>query len=356
MWRDGGHFFAWGGSALVVVAAKSAVWPLPRSCGVRWGRVSTVLSCRVAGVESSLGRYGSDWKSGAEVDVDLDAVYEEVIGKVETDVQTEYTSGYDTVGYKVSERFVPSEVVDHAFTLINALRRGRRRYYTVLGKCTAATVFPGDLDDGALRRSRIFPIRNRFGRGKTEWVRLEEFEGASLNDVWDYSERDHEEFLRIAGVGEVRVNGRALPGVAGGWDPAVSMRSWTVWALTTARLFGVASSVYERMMGRISGGSLFEWLCARVVPWQQGAEMSIELPYEVYYLCDSIEAVLRSLGAGVSYHQTPQYNDVDGDVTTMVVRVPAAKRFDGLGSLAEEHGIDAQQELERRWAADGSLD
>lgn len=296
-------------------------------------------------------------ESGAEVD--LDAVYTEVVGTIETDVRTEYMSASDTVGYKISERFVPSEIVECAFSLTDSVGKGCRRYYTVLGRCTAATVSPSSLDDEYLRRSRIFPIRNRFGRTETEWLRLEAFEGASLNDVWDRGfkdDKDHEGFLRIAGVEEARVNGRALPGVAGGWDPAVSMRSWTVWALTTARLFGVANSIDERMMWSVNSGSLLERLCARVFPWQQGAELSIELPYEVYYLCDSTEAILRSLGADVSYHKSPQYNDVDGDLTTMVVRVPAARQFDGLGSLAEEHGIDAQWELERRWASDGSVD
>lgn len=93
-----------------------------------------------------------------------------------------------------------------------------------------------------------------------------------------------------------------------------------------------------------------------MVPWQQGAESSIEVPYEVCHLCDSTEAILRSLGAGVSYHRLPSSSGVDLGVMAMVVRVPAAKSFDGLGSLAEEHGIDAQRELERRWASDGSVD
>lgn len=297
-------------------------------------------------------------ESGAEVDVDLDAVYEEVIGKVETTVRKRYTSEYDSIGYKIRERFVPSEVVEYAFTLTDALSGRERRYYTVLGKCTAATVFPDDFDDGALRRSRIFPIRNQFGGTKTEWLGLEAFEGASLNDMWERGINGaHKEFLRIAGVEEARVNGRGLPGVAGGWDPAVLMRSWTVWALASARLFGVANSIAERMMGRVSDGSLLERLCARVVPWQQGAESSIKVPYDAYWLCDSTEAILRSLGAGVSYHKSPPPHDgVDLGVMTMVVRMPAAKEFDGLGSLAEEHGIDAQRELERRWASDGSVD
>lgn len=290
--------------------------------------------------------------------MDLDAVYAEIVGTIETTVRKEWMSEYDTTGYEIREKFVPSEIVEHAFTLTDALSGRERRYYTVLGKCTAATVFPDDFDDGALRRSRIFPSRNRFGRTETEWLRLEAFEGASLSDVWDCGIKDaHKEFLRIAGVEEARVNGRVLPGVAGGWDPAVSMRSWTVWALTTARLFGVANSIAERMMGRVSDGSLLERLCARVLPWQQGAESSIKVPYDAYWLCDSTEAILRSLGAGVSYHKSPPPHDgVDLGVMTMVVRVPIAKRFDGLGSLAEEHGIDAQRELELRWASDGSVD